>query len=115
ILEEVRVDENLIRTEYRDIVDKMNLSQKTYHMDVVIQNPDVSLEEVFLIFEAKDASGNVVFWENFGVPKDNKDLSINLTIEKEFIPEQGAELKVYVWNQSPVPYGFDAIQFRIYN
>lgn len=115
ILEEVRVDENLIRTEYRDIVDKMNLSQKTYHMDVVIENPEVSLEEVFLIFEAKDASGNVVFWENFGVPETKNDFSIKLTIEKDFIPEQGAELKVYVWNQSPVPYGFDAIQFRIYN
>ncbi|MFW5758706.1 MAG: LTA synthase family protein [Bacteroidota bacterium] len=115
IVEEITMDKNFIRTEYKDIVDNMQLDNQTYHMDVVIQNPDVSLEEVFLIFEAKDASGNVVFWENFGVPKDNKDLSINLTIEKEFIPEQGAELKVYVWNQSPVPYGFDAIQFRIYN
>lgn len=115
VVEEMTIGKSFVRTEYKDIVDNMFLEQKTYHMDVVIEKPEVSLEEVFLIFEVKDASDQVVFWENFGIPETKNDFSIKLTIEKDMIPKEGAQLKVYIWNQSPVPYGFDAIPFRIYN
>ena len=116
LLEDIIMQGGTFRREYVDIIEEMPLQQGyRYYLDASFVNPRVSLEEVFLVYEITDDEGNRLAWKNFGIPdKQNEAFSIKEVISTENLAAQNMHMRVFIWNESPVPYHFERARITIY-
>jgi hypothetical protein len=114
IIKELNLDGKLIRTEYNDLIEQMELENDDHYIDITIKNPDVSLEEVFLITEIRNQQDSILQWNSYGIPMQNRDYGIKTTLPQQVDKNNQLRLKVFIWNQSPVPYSYEGIEIRVY-
>lgn len=103
-----------VRKEYRNIIENMAIESGVHYVDIQLFNPDVVLDEVFLVFELRDAEDNLLQWKNYGIPTEKKDFSIRIVLEDHFTERSTTYLQLFLWNESPVPYSFEKARVLIY-
>jgi len=107
ILKDTIVTGQRIRDEYRDILHNIPLGEDIHYIDVRLDNPQVALEEVFVVYEIRNSNDSILQWGNFGIPENKVGFSLRIVLDEEFDNYENVWLKVFIWNQSPVPYSFD--------
>jgi hypothetical protein len=116
LIDDIMLRGGTIRGEYVDIIEEIPLDQGyRYYLDAAFVKPRISLEEVYLVYEITDGSGNSLIWKNFGIP-DSGDAGFGVkeTITTENLNTEDMRLRVFLWNESPVPYQFDQARITIY-
>lgn len=103
-----------VREEYRNILENLPVEQGTHILDIRLQKPEVLLEEVFIVIEMYNESGNLLEWQNYGIPEGNEDFSVRHEIVNQYSPHDNPYLRVYIWNQSPVTYSFEKARTTVY-
>ena len=116
LIDDIMLRGGTIRREYVDIIEEISLDQGyRYYLDAAFVKPRISLEEVYLVYEITDGAGNSLIWKNFGIP-DSGDAGFGVkeTITTENLNTEDMRLRVFLWNESPVPYQFDQARITIY-
>ncbi len=103
-----------VREEYRNILENLPVEQGTHILDIRLHKPEILLEEVFIVIEMYDESGNLLEWQNYGIPEGNEDFSVRHEIVNQYSPHDNPYLRVYIWNQSPVTYSFEKARTTVY-
>ncbi len=116
LLEDIMLHGGTFRQEYVDIIEEIPLeSGYRYYLDAAFVNPRISLEEVYLVYEVTDGQGNSLIWKNFGIPDSGREgFGVKETIYTENLAAEGMQLRVFLWNESPVPYHFDQARITLY-
>jgi len=116
LIDDVMLRGGNIRREYVDIIEEIPLKKGyRYYLDAAFVKPRISLEEVYLVYEITDGAGNSLLWKNFGIP-DSGDAGFGVKeiITTENMDAEDMRLRVFLWNESPVPYQFDQARITIY-
>ena len=116
LLEDNMIRGGTFRREYVSLLEEMQLdSGYRYYLDAAFVRPRISLEEVYLVYELSDGKGNSLIWKNFGIPQnENEGFSVKEIISTENLSAEGMQLRVFLWNESPVPYHFDQARITLY-
>ena len=116
LLDDIMLRGGTIRREYVDIIEEIPLEQGyRYYLDASFVNPRIPLEEVYLVYEITDGAGNSLIWKNFGIPDSGDEgFGVKETITTENLDAEDIQLRVFLWNESPVPYEFDQARITIY-
>lgn len=114
IIDELKFDKKLVRTEFNDLIESMRLENSDHYIDIEIKQPEVSLEEVYLVTEIRNENDSILEWKSYGIPDQNKDYGVKTTLPEQNDDYENLKLKTFIWNQSPVPYSYEAIEIRIY-
>lgn len=112
LIKDTTVSARRIRTEFRDIITDLPITRGTHYIDVRMRSPQVSLEEVYIVFELRNQADSLIQWENFGIPAQKDDFSVRILVDDN--PFDDAMVRIFLWNESPVPYGFDHVRTTIY-
>ena len=115
LMEDTMLRGGTIRREYIDIIEEIPLEQGyRYYLDAAFVKPRISLEEVYLVYEVTDGAGNSLIWKNFGIPDSDDGFGVKETLYTENLAAEGMQLRVFLWNESPVPYHFDQARITLY-
>ena len=102
-----------VRNEFKNLITKRKVDNDIHYIDVTISQPEVALEEVFIVFELINAEEEVVQWENSGIPADQDDFTFRIRTEKQEM-EEDLYIQLYIWNESPLPYDFQQLRTTFY-
>ncbi len=116
LLEDNMIRGGTFRREYVDIIEEMELDPGyRYYLDAAFVKPRIPLEEVNLVYEITDRAGNSLIWKNFGIPDSGDEgFAVKEIITTENLDSVGMKLRVFIWNESPVPYEFDQARITLY-
>jgi hypothetical protein len=116
LLDDIMLRGGTFRREYVDIIEEIPLEKGyRYYLDAAFVNPRISLEEVYLVYEVTDGQGNSLIWKNFGIPDSGREgFGVKETIFTETLAAEGMQLRVFLWNESPVPYHLDQARITLY-
>ncbi len=114
ILADTATSGRRVRSEYRNILEDLPIKAGLHYLDIRLHNPEVAMEEVFVVFELHDESGNLLEWQNFGVPEGNKDFSVRIELDNQYTSHGNTYLQVFLWNQSPIAYSFEKARVVVY-
>ena len=102
------------REEFRDVVEQVSIGRGTHYVDIRLFDPDMLLEEVYLVYELRDAEGDLLQWENFGIPAGREDFSVRVLLDEHTREESPLTLQLFLWNQSSVPYSIGQVKATFY-
>ncbi len=116
LLDDVMLRKGTFRREFVDIIEEIPLKKGyRYYLDASFVNPRIPLEEVYLVYEITDEAGNSLIWKNFGIPDSGDEgFGVKETISIENLNAESMKLRVFLWNESPVPYEFDQARITLY-
>mgnify|MGYP002619616264 CR=1 FL=1 len=114
VLVDTLLPQQRVRTEYRNIFSDLPLGEGTHILDISLSRPDIALDEVYIVYELRDANDSILRWKNFGVPVGKTDFSIRIRLDQELTEGRDARLAVFLWNESPVPYSFGSARTVLY-
>jgi phosphoglycerol transferase MdoB-like AlkP superfamily enzyme len=107
VLKDTVVTGQRVRNEYRNILQNIPIGSGLHYIDVQLDNPQVALEEVFVVFELRNSSDSILKWKNYGIPEKKDGFSVRIVLDEPFDENENGWLQVFIWNESPVPYSFD--------
>lgn len=107
VLKDTVVTGQRVRDEYRDILHNIPIDNDVHYIDVLLDNPRVALEEVFVVYELRNSNDSILSWGNYGIPENKSGFSVRIVLDDELDINENVWLKVFIWNESPVPYSFD--------
>ncbi|TVQ15040.1 MAG: LTA synthase family protein [Bacteroidetes bacterium] len=114
ILADTATSGRRVRSEYRNILEDLPINPGIHYIDISLYNPEVAMEEVFVVFELYDESDNLLEWQNFGIPEGNMDFSVRIELDNQYTSHGNTYLKVFLWNQSPIAYSFEKARVVVY-
>jgi hypothetical protein len=107
------VSRQRVRGEYLRIIDNLPVNHKMHIIDVSVSNPDIPLNEVFVVVELLNEKEQILKWKHFGFPHGKEDFKISLSFDKTD-SDNPVFLKLYIWNESPLHYSFEQMRTTIY-
>ena len=103
-----------IRNEYMNIIKSLPLEKNAvYHLDIALTRPQLSLEEVYVVYDISDEDQQVIQWKNYGIPSGGKDFGVQKYIQLPDTSTGKYYLRVFLWNESPVPYSFEGARVTL--
>lgn len=103
-----------VRDEYRVILEDLPVGPGNHILDIRLHKPQVLLEDVFIVVELYDESGQLLEWKNYGIPVGDEDFSVRHEIDNRYTKNANNHLRVYFWNQAPVAYHYEKARMTVY-
>jgi phosphoglycerol transferase MdoB-like AlkP superfamily enzyme len=113
VLLDTLIPRQRIRGEYFRIIERRPVANARHTIDLTFRKPEVSLNEVFVVFEIQNEEGQVVQWKNYGIPVTRDDFNFSINVG-EHDTEEPLYLQLYIWNESPLPYSFGELRATLY-
>jgi hypothetical protein len=104
--------EQKIRTEYKKIIAKTAIDNKAHYIDIMLGNIEGQPDEVFMVYELSDEEESILHWNKYVMSAGNENLTIHINTEE--CDGQQLYLRLFLWNESVIPYGFRKLQVTLY-